>query len=269
MVNILENVPETDSELKICCANLYEHEAVKFFLGESFHPGGLELTARLAERLDLKAGDRVLDIASGMGVSALALAEKFRVEVVGLDLSDKNCRSASELARKKGVADIATFVCGDAEKLPFPDGAFSVVLSECSYCTFPDKQTAADEIYRVLRPGGRVGLNDVILNVALPEKWRNHIAHILCLADAKSFDGYGLFLTRAGFSDLRNFDESQVFIQLAGQIKAKLMLAQIAVGLGKLHIPEFDVKKGNRYIKEAIEFIQAGKAGYGMIIGRK
>lgn len=268
MEDILGKAPQTDEELKSCCANLYEHEAVRFFLGESYHPGGLELTFKLAERLELKPGDKVLDIASGLGTSAIALARQFKVRITGLDFSEKNCRTASEKAEKEGVQHLTKFVRGDAEDLPFQGDYFIAVISECSFCTFPDKQTAANEMFRVVKPGGKLGLTDVILNEKLPEKWQNYVSHIFCLADAKSFDGYNNYLEQAGFKDIQNYDVSQVFIHLAKEIKVKLMLAQLAVGLGKLKIPGFDVNKGNQYINEAVTLIQAKKAGYGMIVAR-
>lgn len=266
---ILKNKPETQDELKSCCANLYESEAVKFFLGESYHPGGMDLTRKLAKRLNLKAGDKVLDIASGLGTTSVMLAGEFKVNITGLDFSKKNCALAVEQSRKKGIDKLTTFVFGDAEKLPFNNKEFDVVISECAFCTFPNKQIAANEMYRVLKNDGRLGINDVILNEKIPEKWQNHISHILCLADAKSFEGYSSYLLKAGFEDINYFNEDEVFIKLAEEIRAKLLLAQIAIGLGKIKIPNFDMKKGKKYIKEGLDFIKEKKAGYGMIITRK
>ena len=247
--DILKNKANTQDELKSCCANLYEQEAVKFFLGESYHPGGLELSKRLAERLNLKAEDKVLDIASGLGTTSIMLAKEYSVNITGVDFSKKNCELAGERSKKMNLNAYTNFVAGDAEKLPFADNEFDVVISECAFCTFPNKQIAANEIYRVLKPGGRMGINDVILNEMIPEKWQNHVSHILCLADAKSFEGYNKYLQNAGFVNIQNFNENEVFFKLAEEIRAKLLLAQIAVGLGKIKIPNFDLKKGKQYIK--------------------
>jgi len=71
------------AELKHCCANLYESDLAKLLLGDSFHPGGLGLTGRLGQLLQLSCESRVLDVASGRGASALFLAERFGCEVVG------------------------------------------------------------------------------------------------------------------------------------------------------------------------------------------
>ncbi|MGC8474701.1 MAG: SAM-dependent methyltransferase, partial [Candidatus Dormibacteria bacterium] len=71
--------------LKSCCANLYSSEAVRLLVGESFHPGGIELTRRLADLLDLRPGDEVLDIASGPGTSAIELASSLGCSVTGVE----------------------------------------------------------------------------------------------------------------------------------------------------------------------------------------
>ncbi len=269
MDDLLREVPENDAELKSCCANLYENEMVKFFLGESYHPGGLALTKKLAGKLSLQAGQRVLDIACGPGTSVLALAREYGVKVTGLDLSEKNCHSGRQGAEKEGLGKLVDFVQGDAETLPFAEQTFDAVISECSFCTFPDKESAAAEMFRVLRSGGRIGITDVILNTELPDKWKNHVSHILCLADAQSFEGYTRYLTKARFGQVTCFDESHALVALADQIKAKLLLVQLAAGLGKLSIPSFDIKEANQTIKEVLEFIRAKRAGYGMITGTR
>src|SRR6516165_134439 len=71
--------------LKSCCAAIYQSDFARMLLGDSFHPGGLRLTARLGERLGLGLSIRVLDVASGKGESAISLAQRFGCEVVGID----------------------------------------------------------------------------------------------------------------------------------------------------------------------------------------
>ena len=75
-------------------------------------------------------------------------------------------------------------------------------------------------------------------------------------------------LSRAGFTDILDYEENKVLFDLIENLNVKLMLAQIAVGLGKINIPNFDVRNGNGYIKEAMSIIRDGKAGYGMIIAK-
>ena len=85
-------------ELKSCCANLYESELARLLLGDSFHPGGLTLTGRLGELLQLKPGQRVLDVAAGKGTSAIFLAQRFGCEVVGVDYGAESVKEATARA---------------------------------------------------------------------------------------------------------------------------------------------------------------------------
>jgi SAM-dependent methyltransferase len=141
------------AEFTSCCAATYSSDLVALLLGDSYHPGGLALTRRLADRLALAPGEQVLDVAAGRGTSALMLAREFAVTVDGVDLSAANMALATGAARAAGVADAAFFV-GDGAALPFPDGLFDAVVCECALCTFTDKPAAAAEFARVLRPGG-------------------------------------------------------------------------------------------------------------------
>lgn len=149
------------TEVKACCAAAYNSDAVALLLGESYHPGGLALTRRVAAAAGLLPGQRVLDVASRPGRTALLLSAQFGVTVDGVDLAEASLRKASAAARAAGLADRVAFHRGDAERLPFPDASFDAVLCECAFCTFPDKPTAAREFARVLRPGGRVAITDV------------------------------------------------------------------------------------------------------------
>ncbi|MFQ5868190.1 MAG: SAM-dependent methyltransferase [bacterium] len=78
------------NEIKLCCENFYQSEVVKFLLGDSFHPGSLKLTRILGERPDLSKDDYVLDVACGVGSSAIFLAKNFGCKVMGMDLGEKN-----------------------------------------------------------------------------------------------------------------------------------------------------------------------------------
>src|SRR5713226_8047109 len=94
----------TQETVKQCCARLYESDFAKLLLGDCFHPGGVKLTERLGELLNLTPQSRVLDIASGKGTSALFLAERFGCEVLGVDYSDQNVEQANAAAAAKGIA---------------------------------------------------------------------------------------------------------------------------------------------------------------------
>jgi SAM-dependent methyltransferase len=113
------------------------------------------LTAELlCESVDLRAGERVLDVACGSGSAALAAARRF-CRAVGVDAPE-----LLERARRRAEAEglEVAFREGDAEDLPFPDGSFDVVLSAGDAMSAPDHPSAAAELLRVCRPGGRIGM---------------------------------------------------------------------------------------------------------------
>ena len=169
-------------DIKVCCAMFYQSDLVRMLLGDVLHPGGLELTCHLGEVTGLKEADRVLDIACGRGVSAVYLAKHFGCHVTGLDYGPENIATAEAHASTEGVSYLTTFRQGDAEGLPFDDGSFDVVISECSFCTFPDKTRAASEMARVLRPDGRLGLTDMTVSGPLPEDIQSMLAWVTCIA---------------------------------------------------------------------------------------
>ena len=127
----------TPNVLKSCCAGAYESEFARRLLGDSFHPGGLDLTRRLGTLLDLRSGLRVLDLASGRGDSAIFLAKEFGCEVVGVEFSHRNVEEATARAVESGVGQLVTFLGGDAEQTRLADASFDRVICECAFCTFP------------------------------------------------------------------------------------------------------------------------------------
>ena len=126
----IEATTITAEEIKNCCANLYESDWANLLLGDSFHPGGLALTQRLGELLNLQAGQRVLDVAAGKGTSAIFLAQHFNCQVVGIDYGQGTIAEARAKAEKAGVADLVRFEQGDAERLQFDNDTFAQSISD-------------------------------------------------------------------------------------------------------------------------------------------
>ena len=109
----------------------------------------------LCEAVDLRAGQRVLDVATGNGNAALSAARRF-CEVTGVDYVPALLEQGRARAAADGLA--AAFAEGDAEALPFPDASFDVVLSTLGAMFAPDQEKVASELLRVLRPGGKIGM---------------------------------------------------------------------------------------------------------------
>lgn len=112
----------------------------------------------------LTPGERVLDVGSGSGTDSLIAAQMVGPEgrVVGLDMTVEMLAKARTSAEEMG-ADNVEFVEGDAERMPFPDGSFDVVVSNGVIDLIPDKDTVYSEIFRVLAPGGRIQIGDVTI----------------------------------------------------------------------------------------------------------
>ena len=109
----------------------------------------------LCEAVDVRGGERVLDVACGTGNAALAASRRF-ADVTGVDFQPELLAHARQRADAEGLP--ARFDEGDAEDLPFEDDRFDVVLSACGAMFAPDQQRTADELVRVCRPGGRIGM---------------------------------------------------------------------------------------------------------------
>ena len=255
---------------KACCAQLYSHDGVRLLLGETLHPGGLALTARLAELLELRREDCVLDVAAGHGASARYLTGALQCRVETLDLSTANLQRARQSSEEAGLDGTVRFLAGDAEALPYRDRVFDAVLCECAFSTFPGKALAAREIFRVLRPGGRVGLADVTVEPeALPDELRGILLRAACLADAGTVDGYQRFFLEAGFEGFRVEDHSQALVMLLGEVRARLQLGRLASLAGLLPVGRFDLDAVERVVDQVEGMVRSGRVGYILLVAKR
>ena len=227
-------------------------------LGSDLHPGGPELTRRLAEAAGLSPGELVLDVACGPGRSALVLAREFAVSVRGVDLSPALVLRASAAAAAEGLSSRASFAVGDAERLGVADGSVDAVLCECALCTFPDKRSAAAEFARTLKPGGRLLLSDIVIDRdALGPELQSFAARVACFADALDVDGYLRLLQGAGLRvrSLEHHDEA--LARLVEEIDARLEL------LSRTNLADlFDIGEARRIANAARDAVDEGRAGY-------
>lgn len=129
---------------------------------DEFHIGGRPATVELVGQLDLRPGLRVLDVGSGLGGTARYLAAQHAVQVTGLDLTMEYVQVAASLSRRAGLADLVGFHQGSAVELPFPDASFDRACMLHVGMNIADKAALFAEIRRVLVPGGRFGIYDVM-----------------------------------------------------------------------------------------------------------
>ena len=128
---------------------------------DEFHSGGRNATVRLAQLAEIDGSQRVLDVGCGIGGPSRYLASKFGCQVNGLDLTAEFVALAGMLAQRTRLADKVTYRQGNALDLPFPDASFDVVWSQNAAMNIADRDRLYGEMRRVLRPGGRLALQDV------------------------------------------------------------------------------------------------------------
>ena len=254
-------------ELKRCCAAAYQLDIVSALLGESYHPGGLDLTRHLASVVGLKPGKRVAEIASGPGTTAMALAEEFGVRVTGLELGAGSATRAAEAARARGLSERVSFVVADAEAVPLADGSVDALFCECAFCTFPDKARGAREMARVLVPGGRVGIADVVIEAgALPPELSGAAAWIACLGGALPASGYEAILGTAGLRLVAVETHSRALAAMIDSVEARL-LALILAGLPA--VMTIDARQVRGVADMARRAVAEGAAGYALLVAEK
>jgi arsenite methyltransferase len=257
------------AELKSCCAAAYQSDFARMLLGDSFHPGGLELTAQLGELLALASSDHVLDVASGRGDSAIFIARRFNCRVTGIDLGADNVAESRSRAHAAGVPHLATFELGDAERLGFPQNSFDAIICECAFCTFPDKQAAATEFFRLLRPGGRLGLSDLTRCGRLPPALDGLLAWIACIGDARPAAEYISYLEAAGLETMSVEAHDHALTRMIRDVQARLLGAELMVKLEKPNLEGVDFAEAKAMARCAADAARTGFLGYSLITARK
>ncbi|UFS96618.1 arsenite methyltransferase [Nocardia huaxiensis] len=153
---------------------------------------------------DLHEGERVLDLGSGGGIDVLLSARRVGAtgKAYGVDMTDEMLDLARANAAKAGVANVE-FVKGTIESIPLPDNSIDVVISNCVINLSTDKPAVFTEMARVLVPGGRIGIADVVADDALSTEQRGERGdYVGCIAGALSFTEYRNHLEAAGFQNI-------------------------------------------------------------------
>jgi arsenite methyltransferase len=269
MDSSIDNMAGVQDEVKACCAAVYASDWARHLLGESFHPGGLALTKRLGTLLDLGPGQRLLDVASGKGASAIWLAQQCGCEVIGIEYGHDLVREATRAAEAAGVAHLVRFEQGDAECLAFADGQFDAVICECAFCTFSNKKAAAGECARVLRPGGSMGLADLTRSGEVPPELQGLLAWIACIADALSTGEYIHYLEDAGLKVNLIESHDDALSTLVRDIRLKLLGAELLVKLKQVNLPSLDFERAKALAGAADEAVKDGRFGYALVTAIK
>jgi arsenite methyltransferase len=153
---------------------------------------------------ELREGETVLDLGSGGGIDVLLSAKRVGPlgKVYGLDMTEEMLALALKNRAEAGATNVE-FLKGFIEDVPLPAATVDVVISNCVINLSTDKQRVFSEIHRVLRPGGRIGVTDIVANDDLtPEQRGERGSYVGCIAGALSFEEYRKGLLSAGFGDI-------------------------------------------------------------------
>lgn len=159
----------------------------------------------------LQQGERVLDLGSGGGIDCFLAARQVGQtgHITGLDMTEEMITLARANAERLGASNVA-FVQGELEDIPLPDQCVDVIISNCVINLSPDKDSVFREAFRVLAPGGRMHLSDVLADGELPEEIRSNPENWKgCVGGADPIETYLARIRNAGFVDARIVSRSQ------------------------------------------------------------
>lgn len=163
------------------------------------------------KRADIRPGDVVLDLGSGAGADVFLASRQVGTDgqVIGVDMTPEMVERARKNAKRGGYKNVE-FKVGDIENLPLQDVSVDVVISNCVINLAPDKHRVYGEIFRVLRPGGRFSICDLVTYGPVPDKIRNDMEQWAgCVAGAMDRDALMKLIDEIGFADLRISDASE------------------------------------------------------------
>ena len=129
---------------------------------DEFHVRGRKATLELARDVGVERRMKVLDVGCGLGGASRYLAREFGCRVIGLDLSAEYCRVAASLTRRLGLEELVSFKQGNALDIPYLDSSFDIVWTQHAAMNVSDKSRLYQEMWRVLRPGGKLAIYDVL-----------------------------------------------------------------------------------------------------------
>lgn len=172
---------------------------------------------------DIKDGETVLDLGSGAGLDAFIAAQRVgdRGKVIGIDMTSEMIKKANENARKFGLKNVE-FRLGDIEAIPIKDESIDVIISNCVINLVPDKYKAFKEAYRVLKPGGRMFISDIVVDGKLPDEVRGAIeAYTACIGGALKEQEYIQKIKDAGFVDVKIIDKVKFIARCVASARIK------------------------------------------------
>ena len=223
-----------------CCGNTRLAEAISRRIGYTEKeleqvPEGANLGLGCGNPValaSLREGETVLDLGSGAGFDCFLAANKVghKGKVIGVDMTPEMIEKAKVNGRKGNYKNVE-FRLGENENLPAANGSIDIVISNCVINLSPDKGKVFLEVFRVLKPGGRLMISDIVLLKELPDYIKNSIeAYIGCLSGATMKDEYLGAIRAAGFQKVSIIDETSFSIDcMANDPTVKLIIKNLSL----------------------------------------
>ena len=177
----------------------------------------------------LKKGEILLDLGSGAGIDVFLASKKVgpKGRVIGVDMTEEMIRKAKDNASKHGFENVE-FRLGEIENLPVEDNSVDVIISNCVINLSTDKLKVFQEAYRVLKPGGRIMISDLVTEGELPDEIkRSFDAWASCVAGALEKKQYLATIKNAGFNNIKIVSEKAYTIDVSKELKGKLISVQV------------------------------------------
>ena len=163
---------------------------------------------------DIRKGETVIDIGSGGGLDVFLASKNVGPEgkVIGLDMTEQMVEKSRKNARKGNYNNVE-FKLGEAEDIPVKDNSVDLVMSNCVVNLVPNKEKAYQEIYRILKPGGRFVISDLVTEKELDESIRNNPEKLIaCVGGALTEKGYIGAIKKAGFKNVNILKKSSMVV---------------------------------------------------------
>ena len=176
---------------------------------------------------ELHEGETVLDLGSGGGIDVLLSARRVGAtgKAYGLDMTDEMLALARENQRTAGVTNVE-FLKGEIERIPLPDASVDVIISNCVINLSVDKRRVMHEAFRVLKPGGRFAVSDVVVRGDIPDAVRRSMElWVGCVAGALEEQEYKRLLAEAGFVDV-GIEPTRIYEEVGGRIMGAFVRAR-------------------------------------------
>jgi ubiquinone/menaquinone biosynthesis C-methylase UbiE len=195
---------------------------------DEFHIGGRTATEMFLDQLEIAAQDVVLDVGCGLGGASRFAARRYGCQVRGIDLTDEYVTIGNVLSSWVGLSDLITLEKGDATATPYPDRAFDRSYMMHVGMNIADKQALASELYRVLRPGGRLGIYDVMRvgdgALQFPVPWATNPEESAVASPGEYRDA----LESAGFRVISQCDRSAFALEFFSHLRERTDEAESA-----------------------------------------